>query len=79
MAVPELRVRCAGPPEHLDSASDFPLSAWNFGPLGNDLFASTFDGTAADQIVRRAELIVAHTFNIVSEIGNGFLGFGARS
>ena len=51
----------------LDSASDFPLSAWKFEPLGNDLFASTFDGTAADQIVRRAELIVAHAFNIVEK------------
>ena len=63
----------------LDSNIDFPLNDWKFEALGNDLFASTFDSAAADQVVCRAELIVAHAFQIVGEIGDGFLGFGARS
>ena len=57
-----------------------PLSSRQFETLRNDLFASTFDYTAADQIALSAKFGVTHSLKVIVIIGErlfsqvGFLG-----
>jgi hypothetical protein len=61
----------------LDRAIHIPLRAGLFEALGHDLFAATFDGAAANQVTRRAELVRLHPSGIVGKVSDSLAGFFA--